>query len=188
MIRLVFVLTTICAVSSALLAVVYNQTKEPIALALEQRTKLAAAQVMPAGFPEPEKIVVGGETFFVCRQNGEIVSVAVEGVSKNGYSGDIVLMVGMSTEGEGYLVDYEVVKAAETPGLGTKIANDAFKRPLLRKALGGSWKVKKDGGEVDAVTAATISSRAALECIQDAIAKHKANAEALRHENPDAPE
>ena len=177
MIRLVFVLTTICAVSSALLAMVYNQTKEPIALALEQRTKLAAAQVMPAGLPEPEKIVIGDNTFYVCRQNGEIVSVAVEGRTKNGYSGDVALMVGMNTV-ENTLVGYEVVVSTETPGLGTKITSDAFRKPLLGKVLSSTWKVKKDGGEVDAVTAATISSRAALECIKDAIAKmNQANLE-----------
>jgi len=169
MIRLIFVLTVICTVSSALLAVVYNQTKEPIAFALEQRTKRAAAQVMPPGLPEPEKIVVGSETFYVCRVDGEIVSVATEGRSKNGYSGDIALMVGMSMDG--YLVGYEVVLSNETPGLGTKITSDSFRKPLLGKALNSVWKVKKDGGDVDAVTAATISSVAALECIQDAITK-----------------
>jgi len=170
MIRLVFVLTTICAVSSALLAMVYNQTKEPIAAALEQRTRLAAAQVMPAGLSEPEKIVVGDNTFYVCRQDGKIVSVAVEGRTKNGYSGDVALMVGMDTVGN-MLVGYEVVTSTETPGLGTKITSDSFRKPLLGRVLSGSWKVKKDGGDVDAVTAATISSRAALECIKDAITK-----------------
>jgi len=174
MIRLVSVLTIICAVSSALLAAVYTVTKEPIAAALELRVKRAAASVMPAGLPEPEKMVVvaGGKTntFFVCRQDGNIVSVAVEGRSKNGYSGDVALMVGMSMDGK-KLVGYEVVEAAETPGLGTKIAGDKFKAPLLGRALNSTWTVKKDGGDVDAVTAATISSRAALECITDAIAK-----------------
>jgi len=97
MIRLVFVLTMICAISSALLAMVYNQTKEPIAAALEQRTRLAAAQVMPAGLSEPEKIVVGEDAFYVCRVDGEIVAVAVEGSSKNGYSGLVTLMVGIDT-------------------------------------------------------------------------------------------
>ena len=169
MMRLIFVLTVICAVSSALLAAVYNKTKEPIAAALEQRTRRAAAQVMPSGLPEPEKVVAGGHTFFVSSLDGEAVAVAVEGRSKNGYGGDVVLMVGMGMDGK--LVSYEVVSASETPGLGTKIAGDAFRKPLEGKALDGNWSVRKDGGEVDAVTAATISSRAALECIRDAIAK-----------------
>ena len=170
MVRLVFVLTVVSAVSSALLAAVYNMTKEPIAAALEQRTMQAATQVMPAGLPEPEKVVVGGNTFFVCRQDGKVISIAVEGRTKNGYSGDVALMVGMDVA-ENKLVGYEVVVSTETPGLGTKIVSDSFRKPLLGKALGGNWTVKKDGGEVDAVTAATISSRAALECIQDAISK-----------------
>jgi electron transport complex protein RnfG len=174
MFRLVFVLTVICAVSSAMLAAVYNITKEPIALAKEQGKRLAAMSVMP-GFPEPEKkeIVVGGETntFFVSKVSGKAVAVAVEGRSKNGYGGLIELMVGMNTEDQ-KLLNYEVVSAkGETPGLGTKIAGDKFKKPLLERALSSNWIVKKDGGEVDAITAATISSRAALECITDAIAK-----------------
>jgi len=175
MFRLVFVLTVICAVSSAMLAAVYNITKEPIALAKEQGKRQAAMNVMPAGLPEPEKkeIVVGGETntLFVCNVDGKTVAIAVVGRSKNGYGGLIELMVGMNLKNQ-QLANYTVVSAkGETPGLGTKIAGDKFKKPLLGRALNSNWIVKKDGGEVDAVTAATISSRAALECITDAIAK-----------------
>lgn len=172
MVRLVFVLTVICAVCSALLAAVYNITKEPIAEALEARTKSAAASVMPAGLPPPEKIVQGDTTFFVAKQGDEVVAVATEGSSKNGYAGEIVLMVGMSADGK--LINYEVISANETPGLGTKIAGNAFKNPLKGRSLDAPWTVKKDGGQIDAVTAATISSRAALECIQDAISKRQA--------------
>jgi Na+-translocating ferredoxin:NAD+ oxidoreductase subunit G len=175
MFRLVFVLTVICAVSSALLAAVYKLTKEPIAAALEERTKAAAANVLPAGVPAPEKVeqVQAGKTntFYVSKQDGKMVAIAVEGRSKNGYGGDIVLMVGMSADGK--LVSYEVLRANETPGLGTKIAGDAFKKPLKGRALEGSWKVKKDGGQIDAITAATISSRAVLDCIRDAISKRQ---------------
>jgi electron transport complex protein RnfG len=174
MIRLVFVLTVICAVSSALLAAVYNLTKEPIAAALEQRTLQAAANVMPAGLSIPEKVVVIEDertnTFFVAKQGDKMVAVAVEGRSKNGYGGDIALMVGINIADE-RLVGYEVISASETPGLGTKIAKDAFKKPLMGMPLASRWFVRKEGGEVDAVTAATISSRAALECIRNAIAK-----------------
>jgi electron transport complex protein RnfG len=169
MVRLVFVLTVICAVSSALLAAVYKLTEAPISAALEERTRAAASSVMPAGLPPPEKRVQGGNTFFVAKQDGKMVAVAVEGRSKNGYGGDIVLMVGMSADGK--LVSYEIISASETPGLGTKIAAKVFKNPLKGRSLESSWKVKKDGGQVDAVTAATISSRAALECIRDAIGK-----------------
>ena len=118
-----------------------------------------------------------GVCFFVARREGRLAAVAVEGRSKNGYGGDVALMVGMSADGK--LVDYEVIQASETPGLGTKMSADAFKKPLLGKALGSAWKVKKDGGEVDAITAATLSSRAALECIRDAVAKYEKAAASL---------
>lgn len=175
MFRLVTVLTVICAVSSALLAAVYKLTQEPIAQALEARTKAAASNVMPSGLPLPEKVeVVQGaatNTFYVAKQDGKIVAVAVEGRSKNGYSGEVVLMVGLSADGK--LINYEVLSSNETPGLGTKIAGTIFKDPLKGRSLSASWIVKKDGGQIDAVTAATISSRAALDCIRDAISKRK---------------
>jgi len=176
--KLILVLTLICAVSSALLAAVYNITKAPIDVALERRKITAAAKVLPEGTSLPEKTVVGDETFFVVRKGGQLSAVAVEGRSKNGYGGEIVLMVGLS--GDGRLVNYQELVANETPGLGTKIESDTFRKPLLGRALNSDWRVKKDGGEVDAITAATISSRAALECIRDAIAKYQRATDALK--------
>ena len=96
----------------------------------------------------------------------------------SGYGGEIVLMVGLGADGR--LVNYQKLVASETPGLGTKMESDAFRKPLLGRPLNGDWRVKKDGGEVDAITAATISSRAALECIRDAIAKYQKAADALK--------
>ncbi len=176
-IRLILTLTVICAISSALLAAVYGVTKDPIAAALERRTASSAAKVMPPGLAAPEKRIVDGVCFFVAKREGKLEAAAVEGRSKSGYGGDVALMVGMSADGK--LVNYEVVQASETPGLGTKMTSDAFKAPLLGRPLSGSWKVKKDGGDVDAITAATISSRAAMECIRDAIAKFEKAAAAL---------
>ena len=170
-IKLVLVLTIICAVSSALLAAVYSKTRAPIEAALEIRTAKAASKVMPAGVSTPERKTVGDVTFFVATRDAKLAAVAVEGRSKNGYGGEIVLMVGFSADGK--LVNYQKLVANETPGLGTKMESDAFKKPLLGKALAGTWKVRKDGGDVDAITAATISSRAVLECIRDAVGKYQ---------------
>ena len=176
--KLVLVLTLICAVSSALLAAVYSKTKAPIEAALEVRTANAARAVMPEGLSVPEKKVLEGVTFFVAKKEGRFAAAAVEGRSKSGYGGDVALMVGLGADGK--LVDYKVVVANETPGLGTKMSSDSFRRPLLGKPLNGPWKVKKDGGDVDAITAATISSRAALDCIRDAIAKYDKAASQLK--------
>ncbi len=168
--RLILVLTLICAISAALLAAVYGITERPIAAALELRTAGAAAKVMPAGLPAPEKVVLGERTFFVARQDGRVAAVAVEGRSPNGYGGEIVLMVGIRADGT--LSNYQKLVANETPGLGTKMESDAFRKPLLGRPLKGDWRVRKDGGDVDAITAATISSRAVLECLRDASAHY----------------
>jgi len=177
MLKLILILTVICAACSALLAAVYSKTRDPIAAALELRTANAAKRVMPEGVSAPEKKVVGGVAFFVAKKDGKLAAVAVEGHSKNGYGGEIVLMIGLGADNR--LVNYQKLVANETPGLGTKMDSDAFRKPLLGRPLNADWRVKKDGGKVDAITAATISSRAVLECIRDAICKYEKAAATL---------
>ncbi|HPW75101.1 MAG TPA: RnfABCDGE type electron transport complex subunit G [Kiritimatiellia bacterium] len=168
-IRLILVLTVICSISSVLLAAVYRQTQAPIEATLRQRTLRTAATVLPCGSDTPTPVELDGTTFYVARQGGAFAGAALEGHSANGYGGDMVLMVGLSADGK--LVNFKKLVGSETPGLGTKIDTDLFRKPLLGRSLKANWTVRKDGGEVDAVTAATISSRAALECIRDAIAR-----------------
>lgn len=170
-VKLVLVLTVICAISSAMLAAVYSKTKEPIANALKLRTAKAATRVMPDGCSVPEEQQYEGINYFVAKQDGKPAGVALKGASENGYGGRIELMVGISMDQK--LTGYETLIASETPGLGTKIDSDGFRNPLLQRSLDKEWKVKQDGGDVDAITAATISSRAAVECINDAAAQFK---------------
>ena len=172
-IKLVAVLTIISSLSAAMLAAVYNVTMGPIMQALEEKTAKAAGEVMPEGASAAVKQSVDGQTLFVARAaDGTVRAVAIEGTSQNGYGGEIKLMVGLGTDKT--LVNYRVISSKETAGLGTKIAEPDFMRPLLGKPFSANWKVKKDGGDFDAVTSATISSRAALECIRDAISKYDA--------------
>jgi len=182
--KLVGVLTAICLVCTALLAAVYKKTEGPIAAAGLLKAAQAAKDVMPAGTAEPERVELpapdGGAplVFFVSRRDGAVQAVALEGRSARGYGGDVVLMVGLA---DGKLANFKVIKQNETPGLGNKIAKDLFRLPLLGRALAGTkWTVKKDGGDIDAITAATISSRAALEAIRDAIARYDAHRDQLK--------
>ena len=103
------------------------------------------------------------------------MAVAAKGFSANGYGGKIALMVGFTADGR--VNNFQVLAANETPGLGSKIASDKFKAGICGRPAGTRWAVRKDGGEVDAITAATISSRAALEAIRDAAAQFKAVSE-----------
>jgi len=170
--KLVAVLTMICAVSAALLAAVYNLTMRPILAALELKTSAAAQAVMPPGAQQITRKLINRTTFFVARAaDGKVAAVAVEGLSKNGYGGTLSLMVGLSADQK--VIGYKIITANETPGLGTKISSEKFTAPIFGKPFSSNWKVKKDGGDFDAVTSATISSRAALECIKDAISKYE---------------
>lgn len=182
--KLVGVLTIICLICTALLAAVYEKTKGPIAAAGTLKATKAAAEVMPAGAATTEQIELVNtdhttNIFFVVRLNGTIQAVALEGRSTHGYGGVVTLMVGLSTDGK--LLNYKVLRQNETPGLGNKIACDMFRQPLLGRDLNKTrWHVKKDGGDIDAITAATISSRAALEAIRDAIAQYDAHRDQLK--------
>ena len=169
--KLILVLTVICLACSAVLAYVYGITKDPIARALEQKTIRAAAAVLPEGCGAPRKCSLDGLTYFLAEKGGMPAAIAVDGVSSNGYGGEIVLMVGLGMDGK--LVDFEVVKAAETPGLGMKLGDEEFRGQLRGRPLSGKWKVKKDGGEIEAITAATITSRAVMDCIDDAVRKYR---------------
>ncbi len=183
--KLVGVLALICTVCTAILAAVNAVTEKPIARAKELNVLDAAKKVLPAG-SEPVKVAreIEGQSvdLFVARDaDGKMTAVAVQGTSNKGYGGPVTLMVGIAADGT--LINYEVTGQTETPGLGTKIkdAAGAFGKSLLtrpdgtpRPVAGTVWKVKRDGGEIDAVTAATISSRAALEAVRNAIATYEA--------------
>ena len=95
------------------------------------------------------------------------VGAAVTGVSEKGYSGLVKLMVGFKPDGQ--IINIAVLEQKETPGLGTKMKGDKFLRQFREKHPANfDLKVKKDGGEVDALAGATISTRAFSEATQQA--------------------
>lgn len=113
--------------------------------------------------------------FATARKEGEVIGYAVQSFA-DGFGGKISEMVGLDPEGK--LVDFVELENAETPGLGTKIPEwfGNRKRPEKERAVSKAsiWtrsrelKVTKDGGSVDAITAATISSRAFLGAVNRA--------------------
>lgn len=101
--------------------------------------------------------------------------VAIE-AQADGFGGIIRLMVGFDPEGN--ILGYEVLEQQETPGLGTHIVEwfknaDKPGQNIVGRKATGQFIVSKDGGDVDAITAATISSRAFLSAINDAYAQFK---------------
>jgi Na+-translocating ferredoxin:NAD+ oxidoreductase subunit G len=165
--RLVAILTLICLVCTALLSAVHNITSGPIEDARRAREERAIRNVLPPGMTNFVAVATDTATHFVVRDaNGALAAAAVKGHSAHGYGGDIALLVGFTAEGT--LHNFEVLAASETPGLGARIASDTFKANIRGRPAETRWIVRKDGGEIDAISAATISSRAAMEAIRDA--------------------
>ena len=160
-------LTIIALIAAGLLAWVKTITDEPIRLAEEKKQTEALSQVLPA-FDKIETEDDEDGVVYKAYQNNHWVGTAVE-CTGNGFSGDIVVMVGFDNKHQ--LIDYVVLKQTETPGLGTKMVT-WFKETANLKGremdLNNPLKVNKDGGDVQAITAATISSRAFVEVVNNA--------------------
>jgi len=163
--------TLIAAACTAILAYVNHRTRPVILEAARQKELQTVAVVLPAGLPVPVKTNLN-ET--ACHASfgpgGELLGVALEGVSFKGYGGEIRLLAGFTMDG--LLHDFKILHApGETPGLGTRIHSEAFHLPLRKRHVSAGWLLKQDGGDIDAITSATISSRAALEALRDAVEK-----------------
>ena len=177
--NMLLVLTGVTVVSVALLAYVNGLTAGPIARAEAQALSDAVAAVVP-GFdndPIAEKKVqtVNGVDYAVYpAKRGEVsIGAAVE-ASALGFGGELRVLVGFDTEGN--ILDYSLLSHAETPGLGSKAA-DWFKAGHKGDITGmnpgrGALSVKNDGGQVDAITASTITTRAFLAAINAAYAAY----------------
>lgn len=180
--NMVLTLFLVTAIASTSLRFIYTVTKKPIEEARRLKKLSAIQTVLPSFNNEPsrnpEKIVTDNDTLYFYRatNNGEWVGTAVEAFTDKGFSGRIMIMVGFTAEGK--IFDITILEHQETPGLGDKIE----KKKSYDKQTGLYWNsqfigvdpsqlkltVRKDGGDVDAITAATITSRAFCDAIQKA--------------------
>lgn len=176
-------LTIICIVAGAILAAVNMYTAGPIAATKAATLENAIKEVVPPFDNNPTKDAYKGVTpegdsliIYPATKDGQFVGVAVESNTKKGFSGEIKVIVGFDPQGK--LLNYSVLQHAETPGLGSKMQEwfrtDKNKQSVIGRSLtDGSLAVSKDGGSVDAITAATISSRAFLDAINRAYGAFK---------------
>ncbi|MFR9603027.1 MAG: RnfABCDGE type electron transport complex subunit G [Rikenellaceae bacterium] len=162
----------ITMVASAGVGLVYQITKEPIAQASIAATNAALAEVLPTFDDTALANLTIDEMpidVYTAKQGGDVVGYAVKTMTKSGFNGVFTLMVGLTPDGK--VINVSVLSHGETPGLGTKMMDEG--NPLLGgiqgKALADvDLRVSKDGGDVDALTAATITSRAYLDAVQRA--------------------
>jgi electron transport complex protein RnfG len=178
--RLIIVLTCICIVSAIALAKIYDLTKGPIAHQKRLEVLRAIKTVLPSYDNEPDrdtaKLPMGidkrGEeiqgVFYRGKKDDHVIGVAFRVVSSEGYGGNIEVMVGLLPDGKIHGV--EVLSHMETPGLGAKINEAKFKDRFKNRNLSNTtWAVKKEAGDIDGITGATISSRAVIKALKEGL-------------------
>lgn len=158
LINMVLCLTLVCLVCSAVLGSVYAVTKAPIEQAAALEAQAAISEVLPEGGSISEAKAEGAFEYYESIREGEVLAYAVKS-SVSGFGGLLTLMVGVLPDGTIY--NTKVLSHNETPGLGAKCDSDPkFTAQWKNFPASGVLAVKKDGGDVDAITASTISSRA----------------------------
>ena len=174
--NMILTLLIICFTASAAVGVIYRMTEGQIAKAKIAKTSAAIGAVLPDfdNNPDEDKQVVdrdGGQlTVYTAKQGEDVIGYAIETFTNKGFGGPISLMVGFLPDGTIYKI--ETLKHSETPGLGDKI--ERKKNPQFSAQFEGKnpesfkLKVTKDGGDIDAITASTISSRAYADAVERA--------------------
>ncbi|MBP5742866.1 MAG: RnfABCDGE type electron transport complex subunit G [Paludibacteraceae bacterium] len=175
LLNMTVVLTATAIVTGGLLAFVNSVTEGPIKEVNEQATKDGIVKVM-GGNPniktKTDSVKIDDKTFVVYNvtdENGNAIGNAVESTTM-GFGGDLKVLTGFDAEGN--ILGYTILGHAETPGLGAK-ATDWFQKGGKGDIIGknpakNNLTVSKDGGEVDAITASTITSRAFLKAVNEA--------------------
>ena len=167
--NMVLCLTAVCLVCSTLLGVVYVITEQPIKDAAQKALQESVGKVLPQGGTLSDKLEasLGGVSYeyYTSLSDNGILGYAVKS-SSIGFGGPLVLMVGVLPDGSVY--NTSVLECNETPGLGAKCNSDESFISQW-KGYKGVFKVVKDGGDVDAITASTITSRAYAKAVESAV-------------------
>ncbi len=167
LINMLLSLTLIAVAAGAILALVSGVTAEPIAQAQKAKTENAIKAVLPEFDHLDTKTIDGVECNYAYTADNTLVGIAVPATSKKGFGGDLAVMYGFDADGN--ITGYQVLQTAETPGLGAK-AGEWFQNDGKGCVIGmnpntNNITVKKDGGEVDAISGSTITSRAFCDAI-----------------------
>ncbi|MGN0853400.1 MAG: RnfABCDGE type electron transport complex subunit G [Kiritimatiellia bacterium] len=162
--QLVVALALIAAVCAAILATVNTVTKDQIATLKARSVQNAARIVMPKSVVAVE--TAADDVFVGTAKSGKAVAYAVVGLDSHGFAGDIRLMVGFLPDCT--VVTYRKLDAQETPGLGSNLVSPEFMKQFKGRNAAQDLKVTKDGGDIVAITAATITSRAVCGAVNQA--------------------
>ena len=185
--NMVLVLVGVAVVIGAVLAWVNNITEQPIAEKAQQTLAAGIKEVMNSTdikVEDPDTVkmeIQGKESIFtihnVYATDGAYIGSAVESTTM-GFGGDLKVLVGFNAEGT--ILGYTILQASETPGLGAK-ADKWFQKDGKGNVIGRQLSdgkplsVSKDGGDVDAITSSTITSRAFLKAVNQAYQAYRSS-------------
>ena len=183
LLNMVLVLTLVAVIMGGILAYVNHLTEGPIseqkekALADGIKTVMVCNDLVVANTDEVKQNIDGKEHTFIIYQvkdaQGQDLGAAVQSTTM-GFGGDLKVLVGFDPDGK--ILGYTLLEHAETPGLGAK-ADLWFQKGQKGDIIGKDPKepltVSKDGGQVDAITASTITSRAFLKAVNQAYNAYK---------------
>jgi len=175
-IRMVLAIFVVAVLAAAIVGLTDIVAREPIAEAEKQALHKALVQVLPKhqNDPQADLLSVDGVTLYPAKDRlGHVHGFAWEVVASDGYSGSIRILVGLRPNGEIHAI--RITKHLETPGLGDGIVhNSDWLQSFVGRMLEGSrWKVKKDGGDFDQFTGATITPRAVVKAVKGALEFYK---------------
>lgn len=176
LINMLVALFVITAISGGLLGLVYGMTKDTIAEVDAKKNAQAIAEVLGTDENTRLDTATVGDLFYnlAYDANDNLIGAAIKTYSNSGFNGRIELMVGILADGT--INAISVLSQSETPGLGANMVQPKFKDQFNRKNPASyNLSVKKDGGDVDAITAATISSRAFTGAVKLACDSFEAN-------------
>lgn len=170
------ILFAITLIAGALLGLTYEVTKEPIAQAQAVKQENALQKVFNnASFNEMDALTNQDNYPYIDKSfeavvEGNVAGYAFKMVTPEGYGGNIEFVVGLSTEGQ--VTGIDIIKHAETPGLGAKAAEADFKDQFLGMPT-STLEVVKTGAveetDIEAISAATITSKAVTNAVNQAI-------------------
>lgn len=161
-------LTLVCLICATVVGMAYAVTKEPIDAAARAKTTASIARVLPAfsATPQEGSVRVGTTDYKYYKVDGAGYAIIS---STSGFGGLLTLMVGIAEDGTVH--NTTVLSHSETPGLGAKCATDEQFLSQFRglDPAAKNIAVKKDGGDLDAITASTITSRAYALAVSNAV-------------------
>lgn len=163
-------LTAVCLVCAAILGGVYALTYQPILDANAKALKASIGVVLPEGgeISESKTAELEGISYeyYENVEGGKVKAYAVK-TSTSGFGGPILLMVGVLADGTVY--NTSVLSHSETPGLGANCSDSKSHFRTQFQGFKGNLSVTKDGGDIDAITASTITSRAFTKAVKQAV-------------------